>query len=59
MSASAEVRCGICDVTIGDQFMPGDGERLFRAHLAEVHPHESRAVAATESAQIRIPWPPR
>lgn len=59
MSASVEVRCGICDVAIGDQFDPGDGERLFRAHLAEAHPREARGIAATESAQIRIPWPPR
>lgn len=59
MSTSVEVRCAMCDRAIGEQRQPGDGALLFRAHLYDSHPSEARALAATEAAVVRIPWPPK
>lgn len=58
-SKSVGVTCGMCNQELGDQFKPGDGAELFRAHLEVAHPREAKAVRATETAVIRIPWPPR
>lgn len=35
---SVGVQCSHCGADIGDQHKPGDGLRLFKAHLAAEHP---------------------
>jgi len=56
-SKSVEVFCGTCEVSIGDQFVPEDGTRLFLAHCRTEHPEEYKALMVNETALARVPFP--
>lgn len=47
-SKSVGVECGICHEDIGDQFKPGDGYDLFRAHMEVAHPGDAQALSAAQ-----------